>query len=134
MRFFSAMLACCVLAACSPDKTLETPEGVVEAFIKASRDGDEERMEKLVADPKTRDWQQFQNPFLDLTEEEKESVEIDMGDTRITDEKAVVEYKLRVGGKLKAYGVIVVLKDEYEWKVSREKSTVHIPEQTTPPS
>ena len=136
MRMFGVLLvAVFALAACSPDSTMKTPEGTVEAFIDASREGNKEKMEQLVLEADLAEWRQFDNPFLKLSEEEKKDVEIDMGDTRINEaeDEAVVEYKLRLKEKMIAYGVIVALKESGKWKISRERSTMHIPEGSNPP-
>lgn len=134
MKMFALLLLSVVtVAACSPDSTMKTPEGAVEAFIDASREGNKEKMEQLVLEEDLAEWRQFDNPFLKLSEEEKDEVEIDMGDTKIDEDKAVIKYKLRLKGKMIAYGVMVALKEGGKWKISREKSTMHIPEGSAPP-
>jgi hypothetical protein len=132
-RIGLCLFGACTLAACSPDSELKTPEGAVEAFIDASREGNKEKMEQLVSEEDLVEWRQFDNPFLKLTDEEKEEVEIDMGDTKIDEDKAVVDYKLRLKDKMIAYGIIVALKEDGKWKISRERSTMHIPEGSNPP-
>jgi hypothetical protein len=132
-RIGTLLLLACALGGCSPDSTMKTPEGTVEAFVDASREGNKEKMEQLVLEADLAEWRQFDNPFLKLSEEEKDEVEIDMGDTKIDEDKAVVEYKLRLKEKMIAYGVIVALKEDGKWKVSRERSTMHTPEGSNPP-
>ena len=118
-----------LFAGCGDD---ESPESVIEAYIDAAMDGDDETMNGLVLDEELEIHRQFENPFRGLNDQ-GEDIDIRMGETHEKEDARHVHYEVWVDGEKRYYGVMVTV-DHGGWKVSRERSTVHEPKGTAPPA